>query len=86
MRATYLRMALWPLAMAYVTFLLIYGNKNTASAAMLLTTGVFGALIGFLLGLMFSAREHRRERQEQVNESAQRNREKRDVLERLKRT
>jgi membrane associated rhomboid family serine protease len=86
MRATYLRIALWPLAMAYVAFLLIYATKSNSSPAMLLTTGFFGALIGFLLGLMFSAREHRRERQEQLDESAQRKRVKRDVLERLKRT
>ena len=86
MRATYLRIALWPLGMAYVAFLLIYGAKSNSSPGLLFTTAFFGALIGFLLGLMFSAREHRRERQQQLAEAAQRKGVKRDVLERLKRT
>jgi hypothetical protein len=84
MRATYLRIALWPLAMAYIAFLFIYGAKSNSSPGLLYTTAFFGALIGFLLGLMFSAREHRRERQERLEESAERKRVKRDVLERLK--
>ena len=57
----YVRIVLWPLAMAYVAFLFVYGAKSNSSPAMLFTTAFFGALIGFLVGLMFSARKHRRD-------------------------
>ena len=66
--------------MAYVTFLFVYGTKSS-SPAMLFTTALFGALLGFLFGLMFAARKHRREQLK----LAQRNRENRERLERLKR-
>ena len=56
----YSRIVLWPLAAAYVAFLFTYGTKN-CSPSMVFTIAFFGALLGFLLGLMFSARKYRRE-------------------------
>lgn len=73
----YFRIVLWPLAMAYVAFLFTYEPKNS-SLSMLFTIAFLAALFGFLVGLMFSARKHRRE-QAALGEK------KRDRLEQLKR-
>jgi hypothetical protein len=56
----YLRMILWTLALAYAGFLLT-GGKNVSSPSMMITTAFLGALLGFLLAIMFTLREHRRE-------------------------
>jgi hypothetical protein len=56
-----LRMILWIPAFAYVGFLLV-GAKNLTSPGQTLTTVFFGALLGFLLAVMFTLRQCRRER------------------------
>ena len=56
----YVRMILWTLALAYVGFLMTGGN-GVPSPSMMITTAFLGALLGFLLAIMFTLREHRRE-------------------------
>lgn len=55
-----LRMMLWIPALAYAGFLLS-GGRNLASLGEIVTAGFFGALLGFLLAIMFTIRQHRRE-------------------------
>ena len=54
-----LRMVLWIPALAYEGFLLSDG-RNTASLSQIFTTAFFGAVLGLLLAIMFTIRQHRR--------------------------
>jgi len=56
-----LRMILWIPALAYTGFLL-FGPRNLASPGQVATIVFFGALLGFLLAVMFTMRQCRRER------------------------
>jgi len=56
-----LRMILWIPALAYTGFLL-FGPRNLASPGQVATIVFFGALLGFLLAVMFTMRQYRRER------------------------
>jgi len=48
------------LIIAYVGFLLL-GGKNLTSLGQVVTAAFLGALLGFLLAIMFTLRQHRRE-------------------------
>ena len=55
-----LRMILWIPTLAYAAFLLL-GGKNLASLGQVVTEAFLGALLGFLLAIMFTIRQLRRE-------------------------
>jgi hypothetical protein len=55
-----LRMILWIPTLAYVGFLLL-GGKSLTSLGEVFTAAFLGALLGFLLAVMFTLRQHRRE-------------------------
>jgi ABC-type phosphate/phosphonate transport system permease subunit len=55
-----LRMILWIPTLAYAGFLLL-GGKNLTSLGQVVTAAFLGALLGFLLAVMFTLRQHRRE-------------------------
>jgi drug/metabolite transporter (DMT)-like permease len=57
-----LRMTFWTPAVAYAGFLLGGGGNVPNKMGMMVTTGFMGALLGFLLAIMFTLRELRRER------------------------
>ena len=54
------RIIFWTPAVAYAGFLLGGGNNVPNKMGMMVTTGFMGALLGFLLGIMFTLRELRR--------------------------
>jgi len=54
-----LRMILWIPTLAYAAFLL--DGKNLASLGQVVTAASLGALLGFLLAVMFTIRQHRRQ-------------------------
>jgi uncharacterized membrane protein YgaE (UPF0421/DUF939 family) len=56
----YARLVVWTMLMAYAGFLLA-GGKNLAPTSMTLTTTFLGALVGFLMAIMFTLRNHRRQ-------------------------
>ena len=55
-----LRMILWIPTLAYASFLLL-GGKNLTTLGQVVTAAFLGAQLGFLLSVMFTLREHRRE-------------------------
>jgi len=55
-----LRMILWIPTLAYAAFLLL-GGKNLPSLGQVVTAAFLGALLGFLLAVMFTIRQRRRE-------------------------
>ena len=55
-----LRMILWIPTLAYASFLLL-GRKNLTTLGQVVTAAFLGAQLGFLLSVMFTLREHRRE-------------------------
>lgn len=57
-----LRMILWIPTLAYDSFLLL-GGKNLATLGQVVYAVFIGALLGFLLGTMFTMRQLRREKQ-----------------------
>ena len=54
------RMILWIPTLAYAAFLLL-GGKTLDSLGQIVTAAFLGALLGFLLAVMFTIRQHRRE-------------------------
>ena len=54
-----LRMILWIPTLAYAAFLLL-GGKNLASLGQVVFAAFQGALLGFLLAVMFTIRQVRR--------------------------
>jgi type III secretory pathway component EscT len=60
-----LRMILWIPTLAYAAFLLL-GGKNLASLGQVVTEAFLGALLGFLLAIMFTIRQHRRQRLREI--------------------
>jgi hypothetical protein len=50
----YLRMTFWTPAVAYAGFSLAGGESMPNKMGMLLTTGFMGALLGFLLAIVFT--------------------------------
>jgi membrane associated rhomboid family serine protease len=54
------RIVIWTVMMAYAGFLMT-GSKSLTAPGMTLTTAFFGALVGFLLAIMFTLRQHRRQ-------------------------
>jgi hypothetical protein len=56
----YPRLIVWTILMAYAGFLLA-GGKNLAPTSMTLTSAFLGALMGFLMAMMFTLRNHRRQ-------------------------
>jgi hypothetical protein len=54
-----LRMTLWIPMLAYAGFLLL-GGKNLPSLGQVVTAAFLGGLLGFLLAVMFTIRQHRR--------------------------
>jgi hypothetical protein len=56
----YIRIVLWTLLMAYAGVLLT-GGRNLAPPSMLITTAFLGALLGFLMAILFTLRNHRRQ-------------------------
>ena len=56
-----LRMTFWTPAVAYAGFLLAGGENVPNKMGMMVTTGFMGALLGFLLAIMFTLRELRHE-------------------------
>jgi ABC-type nitrate/sulfonate/bicarbonate transport system permease component len=56
-----LRIALWVPTLAYAGFLLL-GGKNLVSLGEVAFAVFLGALLGFLLGTMFTMRQLRREK------------------------
>jgi ABC-type phosphate/phosphonate transport system permease subunit len=54
-----LRMILWIPTFAYVGFLLL-GGKTLTSLGQVVTAAFLGALLGFLLAIMFTLRQQRR--------------------------
>ena len=55
-----LRMILWIPTLAYAGFLLL-GGRSLASPGQVVTAAFLGALLGFLLAIMFTIRQRRRE-------------------------
>jgi len=55
-----LRVILWIPTLAYASFLLL-GGKNLTTLGQVVTAAFLGAQLGFLLSVMFTLREHRRE-------------------------
>jgi hypothetical protein len=55
-----LRMILWIPTLAYAGFLLL-GGKSLNTLGQVVTAAFLGALLGFLLSIMFTLRQHRRE-------------------------
>jgi hypothetical protein len=53
------RIIFWTPVVAYAGFLLASGNNAPNKMGMMVTTGFMGALLGFLLGIMFTLRELR---------------------------
>jgi hypothetical protein len=51
----YLRMTFWTPALAYAGFLLAGGENMPNQMGMMVTTGFMGALLGFLLAIMFTS-------------------------------
>ena len=54
------RLILWIPTLAYAGFLLL-GGKSLTSLGQVFTAAFLGALLGFLLAIMFTLRQHRRE-------------------------
>jgi hypothetical protein len=54
-----LRMILWIPTLAYAGFSLL-GGKNLTSPGQVVRAAFLGALLGFLLAIMFTLRQHRR--------------------------
>jgi hypothetical protein len=54
------RIIFWTPAVAYAGFLLAGSEQGPNKIGMMVTTGFMGALLGFLLGIMFTLRELRR--------------------------
>jgi hypothetical protein len=54
------RIIFWTPAVAYAGFVLAAGENVPNKMGMMVTTGFMGALLGFLLGIMFTLRELRR--------------------------
>ncbi len=53
-------MILWIPTLAYAAFLLL-GGTSLASLGQIVTAALLGALLGFLLAIMFTIRQHRRQ-------------------------
>jgi len=53
------RLILWIPTLAYAGFLLL-GGKSLTSLGQVFTAAFLGALLGFLLAIMFTLRQHRR--------------------------
>jgi ABC-type phosphate/phosphonate transport system permease subunit len=54
-----LRMILWIPTLAYAGFLML-GDKNLATLGQVVIAAFLGALLGFLVAIMFTLRQHRR--------------------------
>jgi membrane associated rhomboid family serine protease len=54
------RIIVWTVLMAYAGFLMT-GSKNLTPPGMTITTAFLGALVGFLMAIMFTLRNHRRQ-------------------------
>ena len=55
-----IRIIVWTVLMAYAGFLMT-GSKNLTPPGMTITTAFLGALLGFLIAIMFTLRNHRRQ-------------------------
>ena len=54
------RIVVWTVLMAYAGFLMT-GSRSLTPPGMTITTAFLGALLGFLMAIMFTLRHHRRQ-------------------------